>query len=206
MDPRTPETETALRHDAEPLEGTLMSLWNSQIPAFWESTYGTPWYGTAVAVVPRLGRGSLYSTQRATDCLDAGHVQSRLAARRGRRDPRHASAGLDFESRSELVSERNLRRVVLARPECLRLRLFAVSTSRSSTRPGSRGSGPSSTPADSRSRRTRALASTSSGTSNSIRSASFRSTAIPPRRLTGRRRSGPTVNRRTRRSRPALSR
>ncbi len=24
-----------------------MTLWNSQIPAFWESTYGTPWYGTA---------------------------------------------------------------------------------------------------------------------------------------------------------------
>jgi len=46
-DPRTPEPEVARRHDAEPLEGTLMSLWNSQIPAFWESTYGTPWYGTA---------------------------------------------------------------------------------------------------------------------------------------------------------------
>ena len=44
LEPRSPEV--ALRHDAEPLEGTLMSLWNSQIPAFWESTYGTPWYGT----------------------------------------------------------------------------------------------------------------------------------------------------------------
>lgn len=46
-DPRTPivEEETAKR--VEPLEGTLMSLWNSQIPAFWESEYGTPWYGSA---------------------------------------------------------------------------------------------------------------------------------------------------------------
>lgn len=32
--------------DVEPLEGTNMSLWNSQIPAFWAETYGTPWYGT----------------------------------------------------------------------------------------------------------------------------------------------------------------
>jgi hypothetical protein len=24
-----------------------MSLWNSQIPAFWQDTYGTPWYGNA---------------------------------------------------------------------------------------------------------------------------------------------------------------
>jgi HK97 family phage portal protein len=31
----------------EPLEGTNMSLWNSQIPAFWQDTFGTPWYGDA---------------------------------------------------------------------------------------------------------------------------------------------------------------
>lgn len=31
----------------EPLEGTNMSLWNSQIPAFWQDTFGTPWYGNA---------------------------------------------------------------------------------------------------------------------------------------------------------------
>ncbi len=31
----------------EPLEGTNMSLWNSQIPAFWQDTYGTPWMGDA---------------------------------------------------------------------------------------------------------------------------------------------------------------
>ena len=30
----------------EPLEGTNMSLYHSQIPAFWQETYGTPWYGT----------------------------------------------------------------------------------------------------------------------------------------------------------------
>lgn len=30
-----------------PIEGTDMSLYWSQIPAFWESTYGTPWYGNA---------------------------------------------------------------------------------------------------------------------------------------------------------------
>ncbi len=33
--------------DVEPLEGTRMSLWNSQIPAFWQNTYGTTWYGTS---------------------------------------------------------------------------------------------------------------------------------------------------------------
>ncbi len=31
----------------EPLEGTNMSLWNTQIPAFWQDTYGTAWYGDA---------------------------------------------------------------------------------------------------------------------------------------------------------------
>ena len=31
----------------EPLEGTNMSLWNSQIPQFWQDTFGTPWYGNA---------------------------------------------------------------------------------------------------------------------------------------------------------------
>jgi Phage portal protein len=31
----------------EPLEGTRMSLWNSQIPQFWQDTFGTPWYGNA---------------------------------------------------------------------------------------------------------------------------------------------------------------
>ena len=31
----------------EPLEGTNMSLYNSIIPAFWQETYGTPWYGNA---------------------------------------------------------------------------------------------------------------------------------------------------------------
>ena len=30
----------------EPLEGTNMSLYHSIIPAFWQETYGTPWYGT----------------------------------------------------------------------------------------------------------------------------------------------------------------
>ena len=31
----------------EPLEGTNISLYNTQIPAFWQETYGTPWYGNA---------------------------------------------------------------------------------------------------------------------------------------------------------------
>ena len=31
----------------EPLEGTNISLYNSIIPAFWQETYGTPWYGNA---------------------------------------------------------------------------------------------------------------------------------------------------------------
>ena len=31
----------------EPLEGTRMSLWNSQIPQFWQETFGTPWMGDA---------------------------------------------------------------------------------------------------------------------------------------------------------------
>lgn len=39
-----PESEFARR--AEPLEGTLMSLWNSILPGFWDSTYGTSPYGT----------------------------------------------------------------------------------------------------------------------------------------------------------------
>jgi HK97 family phage portal protein len=40
--------ETAKRDTSVvPIEGTDMSLFWSQIPAFWESTYGTPWYGTA---------------------------------------------------------------------------------------------------------------------------------------------------------------
>ena len=30
----------------EPLEGTNISLYNTIIPAFWQDTYGTPWYGT----------------------------------------------------------------------------------------------------------------------------------------------------------------
>lgn len=46
----TLEDGLARRHDAEPLEGTLMSLWNSQIPNFWAETYDTPPYGT-----PALG-------------------------------------------------------------------------------------------------------------------------------------------------------
>lgn len=39
-----PSREAAKR--VEPLEGTNMSLWNSVIPNFWQSTYGTTWYGT----------------------------------------------------------------------------------------------------------------------------------------------------------------
>lgn len=39
-----PERELAER--VEPLEGTNMSLFNSIIPNFWQSTYGTTWYGT----------------------------------------------------------------------------------------------------------------------------------------------------------------
>ncbi len=39
--------EEAVIERVEPLEGTNMSLWNSQIPAFWQDTYGTPWYGNA---------------------------------------------------------------------------------------------------------------------------------------------------------------
>ncbi len=31
----------------EPLEGTNISLYNTQIPAFWQDTYGTPWMGDA---------------------------------------------------------------------------------------------------------------------------------------------------------------
>jgi hypothetical protein len=31
----------------EPLEGTSISLFNTQIPAFWQDTFGTPWFGDA---------------------------------------------------------------------------------------------------------------------------------------------------------------
>ena len=37
----------AMLQRVEPLEGTRMSLWNSQIPAFWQTTYGPMWLGTA---------------------------------------------------------------------------------------------------------------------------------------------------------------
>lgn len=41
-----PERELAQR-DVEPLEGTNMSLFNSVIPNFWQTTYGTsPWFAT----------------------------------------------------------------------------------------------------------------------------------------------------------------
>lgn len=42
-----PEREIAKRDTSVvPIEGTDMSLWWSQIPTFWQQTYGSPWYGT----------------------------------------------------------------------------------------------------------------------------------------------------------------
>lgn len=46
------DEDVSARRDTSvvPIEGTDMSLFWSQIPAFWQETYGTPWYGT-----PSLG-------------------------------------------------------------------------------------------------------------------------------------------------------